>query len=158
MARRQEERERALVIVVADQRQQQECGLEHGTIDLLRQFSFHDAKGGKYDMAECSVCMEGFREGEKIRELPICGHVFHQKCVDEWLSLRPSCPICRMNTAVALETEKRKREAEIFGKVEGKGEAPGPAEEAREAAPEEEDVPVIRVTLNDNILTLERSR
>lgn len=38
--------------------------------------------GAKYETTDCSVCMDAFQEGDKIRELP-CGHIFHSECVDE---------------------------------------------------------------------------
>ncbi len=49
----------------------------------------------------CAVCLDGFREGEVVRELP-CGHEFHMECIDGWLQrqcdrgVMPSCPLDRM--------------------------------------------------------------
>ena len=45
--------------------------------------------------------MDDFEDGDRIRELP-CGHVFHAECVDEWLRVHPSCPVCRMDVGEAL--------------------------------------------------------
>ena len=56
---------------------------------------------------ECTVCMETFCTNDQIRELPICGHTFHKKCVDEWLSLHATCPICRKNVEEALQDEQQ---------------------------------------------------
>ena len=39
----------------------------------------------------CSICMEV--EGEKIKL--DCGHMYHKKCLLEWLKKQKSCPICR---------------------------------------------------------------
>ncbi|KAM0996002.1 hypothetical protein ACFX13_006115 [Malus domestica] len=30
-----------------------------------------------------------------LRLLPDCRHLFHLKCVDLWLRLNPTCPVCR---------------------------------------------------------------
>ncbi|KAK9059511.1 hypothetical protein SSX86_020215 [Deinandra increscens subsp. villosa] len=44
---------------------------------------------------DCSICLEGFNEGEICRVIPVCDHVFHARCVDRWLTKVPNCPICR---------------------------------------------------------------
>ncbi|KAH0451757.1 hypothetical protein IEQ34_019056 [Dendrobium chrysotoxum] len=44
---------------------------------------------------ECPICLVEFIEGEKVRALPSCNHIFHVRCIDIWLSSHPSCPICR---------------------------------------------------------------
>ncbi|PKU70732.1 RING-H2 finger protein ATL70 [Dendrobium catenatum] len=48
----------------------------------------------------CSICLADYdneEEGEDnpVRILPICGHVFHVRCVDTWLQQHPNCPVCR---------------------------------------------------------------
>lgn len=43
---------------------------------------------------QCSVCLENFEAGEEVRTLP-CGHYFHDHCIDEWLVLNRTCPLCR---------------------------------------------------------------
>ena len=43
----------------------------------------------------CSVCLGDYNEKDVLRMLPDCGHVFHLHCVDSWLRLHPTCPICR---------------------------------------------------------------
>jgi hypothetical protein len=43
---------------------------------------------------QCSICMEGFTEGDILRVLP-CSHEFHSACVVHWLKIRKNCPLCR---------------------------------------------------------------
>ncbi|CAL4897653.1 unnamed protein product [Urochloa decumbens] len=43
----------------------------------------------------CAVCLGEYAGGEVLRVLPACAHVFHQRCVDRWLRLHPTCPVCR---------------------------------------------------------------
>jgi len=84
-------------------------GLTTSTLQQLKQYSFRRvgsrAKADKYQTMECSICMEAFQDGECVRELPMCGHIFHSECIDEWLSLNGSCPICRRDIAEALEEQ-----------------------------------------------------
>ncbi|XAR48986.1 hypothetical protein NMG60_11031992 [Bertholletia excelsa] len=53
--------------------------------DFVRERSF----------SECAVCLNEFQEGEKLRAIPNCGHVFHVDCIDVWLQGNVNCPLCR---------------------------------------------------------------
>ncbi|KAG8077965.1 hypothetical protein GUJ93_ZPchr0007g3611 [Zizania palustris] len=44
---------------------------------------------------ECAICLGAMQEGDVVRVLPSCGHVFHVACVDKWLASSSSCPVCR---------------------------------------------------------------
>ena len=44
----------------------------------------------------CSICLEDFGKGQRVRELPKCGHVYHAHCVDRWLRMHNACPLCRV--------------------------------------------------------------
>ncbi|XP_051214609.1 E3 ubiquitin-protein ligase Os03g0188200-like [Lolium perenne] len=49
---------------------------------------------------ECAVCLAEFAEdGEKLRLLPGCCHVFHAACIDVWLAAHVTCPVCRADLA-----------------------------------------------------------
>lgn len=57
-----------------------------------------NAKGGKALLgATCSICLDGFKAGEKIDELVECKHTFHRECIAIWIKENPTCPICRMH-------------------------------------------------------------
>nr|GLL24662.1 RING-H2 finger protein ATL70-like [Ipomoea trifida] len=43
----------------------------------------------------CSICLADYKSSDTLRLLPECGHLFHLKCVDPWLRLHPTCPVCR---------------------------------------------------------------
>ncbi|KAF7111937.1 hypothetical protein CFC21_111891 [Triticum aestivum] len=45
----------------------------------------------------CPVCLAVFEEGDNLRLLPHCSHVFHPECIDPWLQARATCPLCRAN-------------------------------------------------------------
>jgi len=42
----------------------------------------------------CAVCMGEFEVSEELRFLT-CTHHFHRECIDKWLSVAPSCPVCK---------------------------------------------------------------
>jgi hypothetical protein len=42
----------------------------------------------------CSVCLLDLNESEWLRKT-VCGHIFHQECLDEWCKSNLNCPICR---------------------------------------------------------------
>jgi len=42
---------------------------------------------------ECTICLEDFMTGQKIRYLP-CMHYYHAGCIDAWLMKSFTCPRC----------------------------------------------------------------
>eukprot|EP00730_Choanoeca_flexa_P019240 TRINITY_DN9392_c0_g1_i3.p1 TRINITY_DN9392_c0_g1~~TRINITY_DN9392_c0_g1_i3.p1 ORF type:complete len:244 (+),score=35.65 TRINITY_DN9392_c0_g1_i3:163-894(+) len=47
-------------------------------------------------LRDCAICLETSEESDLgFVKLKRCGHVFHQACVDEWLSKHNTCPLCR---------------------------------------------------------------
>ena len=45
---------------------------------------------------ECTICLENFNENEILYELK-CKHYYHKTCIDDWLSKKRTCPLCRLN-------------------------------------------------------------
>jgi hypothetical protein len=41
---------------------------------------------GEDDMLSCIVCMNEYKNQEKLRVLP-CNHRFHKACIDKWLKV-----------------------------------------------------------------------
>ncbi|KAJ7974399.1 RING/U-box superfamily protein [Quillaja saponaria] len=44
--------------------------------------------------ADCVICLEEFEVGGEATEMP-CKHRFHSACIEKWLGIHGSCPICR---------------------------------------------------------------
>ncbi|XP_054630619.1 RING finger protein 215 isoform X3 [Dunckerocampus dactyliophorus] len=42
----------------------------------------------------CAVCLEAFNNNQCLRVLP-CRHEYHRDCVDPWLLLHHTCPLCK---------------------------------------------------------------
>ncbi|GER45845.1 RING/U-box superfamily protein [Striga asiatica] len=45
---------------------------------------------------ECPICLVEYEVNAAVKEMP-CGHRFHSGCVDRWLGIRGSCPMCRFS-------------------------------------------------------------
>lgn len=58
------------------------------------------------DQTSCVVCLCDFEAKELVRSLP-CLHEFHARCVDKWLKMNRTCPLCRADV-----TEPTKMEVE----------------------------------------------
>ncbi|XP_059309837.1 putative RING-H2 finger protein ATL71 [Lycium ferocissimum] len=43
----------------------------------------------------CSICLADYKDNDMLRILSNCGHIYHVNCIDPWLRLHPTCPICR---------------------------------------------------------------
>ncbi|KAK4741391.1 hypothetical protein SAY87_024979 [Trapa incisa] len=67
------------------------------------------------ERSECTICLEGWEAG---KEMP-CGHRFHGDCIERWLRIHGSCPVCRFKLPAADHEEEKKRE-EPRGGVEGR--------------------------------------
>lgn len=84
-------------------------GLEDAAIRALPAFSYRKkpanaaaaADESSAPASECAVCLSEFEEGDRVRMLPACLHVFHLGCVDAWLQGNASCPLCRASADVA---------------------------------------------------------
>lgn len=49
----------------------------------------------KPDNNTCSICLSEYEAKETLRTIPECQHYFHADCLDEWLRLNGTCPLCR---------------------------------------------------------------
>ncbi|XP_054783944.1 RING-H2 finger protein ATL67-like [Prosopis cineraria] len=64
-------------------------------ISLCPNFMYGDEKADDRNNTTCPICMCEYLESDMMRMLPQCGHYFHLKCIDEWLRISWSCPVCR---------------------------------------------------------------
>lgn len=63
--------------------------LSEAEIRALPRVRFEEA-----EEQQCSICLEAFRSGEFLTELP-CAHFFHVNCVAQWFQGSAQCPLCR---------------------------------------------------------------
>ncbi|KAL4562660.1 hypothetical protein LXL04_026688 [Taraxacum kok-saghyz] len=74
-----------------DEEQNAVVGLDQTVINSYPKFPFSK---GIIDSV-CAICLCEYREAEMMRMLPDCKHCFHLTCVDAWLKLNATCPVCR---------------------------------------------------------------
>lgn len=67
-------------------------GLDQAVINTYPKFPF--SKGVRND-SMCAICLCDYKDAEMLRTLPDCRHYFHLTCIDAWLKLNASCPVCR---------------------------------------------------------------
>lgn len=54
------------------------------------------------DYGPCSICLCDYKPNDLVRCIPDCHHCFHADCVDEWLKMSVTCPLCRSSPATPL--------------------------------------------------------
>jgi E3 ubiquitin-protein ligase ATL41 len=89
---------------------QPKLGLDAAAIALIPSFPYQRQSSASAP-AECAVCLSAVDDGETVRELPACRHLFHQACVDVWLLSSASCPVCRGNAEPAARADRQERAA-----------------------------------------------
>ena len=67
-------------------------GLTNQQIDNLPNIKY--SKGKNNESKQCIICMEEFKEREKVKLLP-CAHIFHNNCIKQWLLKEKNCPFCK---------------------------------------------------------------
>ncbi|KAL2327336.1 hypothetical protein Fmac_020763 [Flemingia macrophylla] len=75
-----------------------DVGLDEATIMNYPKMLYSEAKLrkiGSTAATSCSICLGDYKSSDLLRVLPDCDHVFHLKCIDPWLRLHPTCPLCR---------------------------------------------------------------
>ena len=71
---------------------------EHPTdkqiVNQLPETYIEDVNKLDNEKKNCVICLEDFKTGDKAVILP-CIHMFHNKCIKNWLKTQNSCPICK---------------------------------------------------------------
>ena len=68
-------------------------GLDPQVVNSLPVYSYYHGDV-KYQI-ECAICLGEFEEKEAVKKIPKCHHVFHLQCIDTWLEMHVTCPVCR---------------------------------------------------------------
>ncbi|KAF8399486.1 hypothetical protein HHK36_015352 [Tetracentron sinense] len=55
---------------------------------------------------DCAICLEDWEIGGEARVMP-CKHRYHTNCIEKWLEIHGSCPVCRFKMPVDEDEHKK---------------------------------------------------
>ncbi|OMP12171.1 Zinc finger, RING-type [Corchorus olitorius] len=71
-------------------------GLDGPTIESYPKIVIGESRRlPKPDDNTCPICLCEYLPKDTLKTIPQCQHCFHSDCIDEWLRLNATCPICR---------------------------------------------------------------
>ena len=71
----------------------EEQSIEMNNLEIQMQGEMYEMNG---DEEECLICAENFEEKDMVIRLNCSSlHVFHEKCLKNWIQIKPICPVCR---------------------------------------------------------------
>ncbi|XP_024958753.1 putative RING-H2 finger protein ATL21A isoform X1 [Cynara cardunculus var. scolymus] len=72
-------------------------GLDGPTIESYPKTVLGESCRLPKDDGTCAICLSDYEPKEEVRTIPECNHYFHAECIDEWLKLNATCPVCRFS-------------------------------------------------------------
>ncbi|PWA95554.1 RING/U-box superfamily protein [Artemisia annua] len=77
-------------------------GLDQMTIESYMKVVLGESKRlPGHEDAACCICLAEYDVKEIVRCIPECRHCFHAECIDEWLKMKGTCPVCRNSPSPA---------------------------------------------------------
>ncbi|GJS87859.1 zinc finger, RING/FYVE/PHD-type containing protein [Tanacetum coccineum] len=70
-------------------------GLDRPTVESYPKTVWGESYELHKDNGTCAICLSDYKTKDAVRTIPECNHYFHVDCVDEWLKLNATCPVCR---------------------------------------------------------------
>lgn len=59
----------------------------------------------------CVICRDDIKVGDVCRRLP-CLHLFHRACIDHWIGIKATCPLCNLKLEDMLSKQRSIENAE----------------------------------------------
>jgi len=86
-------------------------------------------------MENCTVCVSKYIKNDEVVNLD-CKHVFHKKCISEWVKYKAECPVCRGKIKIIEKIKEDSEDEELVDESEDEEEE---EEEEEDEDEEEED-------------------
>ncbi|KFO66073.1 RING finger protein 215, partial [Corvus brachyrhynchos] len=84
------------VMVQAQRQSRQDLSERDAEVGMWECLCCASCRGRACEIDSCAVCLDQFHKSQWLRVLP-CSHEFHRDCVDPWLLLQQTCPLCKRN-------------------------------------------------------------
>ncbi|OII73023.1 zinc-finger domain-containing protein [Cryptosporidium ubiquitum] len=99
----------------------------------------------------CVICLNNIHDEDLVRKLP-CKHVYHFKCIDEWVKIKSNCPLCNINLISIYNQNIREREiVQSINRIQSYEEVEfSEIHNSRNLIPEKLIVPKFTVFINKN--------
>ena len=108
-------------------------------LSIISSKSSNSFKAAYTSCTMCSICICEFEEGEELRLLPACGHMFHTECILPWLTeKRNACPLCQKKVKVINDADDTEDENEDGAESENENSDRNDVENANLARLEED--------------------
>ncbi|CAK7348721.1 unnamed protein product [Dovyalis caffra] len=77
-------------------------GLDESTIESFDKLVLGESKRlPGPNGSTCAICLSEYNSKDTLRIIPECKHCFHADCIDEWLRMNNTCPVCRKSPSPA---------------------------------------------------------
>lgn len=70
-------------------------GLSNFQIETIPETTLSQEEVQSLSSKLCSICLEEFNSTQTVKRIPVCSHIFHSVCIEDWLTRRNTCPLCR---------------------------------------------------------------
>lgn len=74
--------------------------MQGATPSEIRRLPSHTVPDDRASHIQCAICLDTCKPGDIIRTTP-CFHQFHASCVDKWLEIKATCPVCKVSVLIA---------------------------------------------------------
>ncbi|KAJ1609911.1 ring finger-containing protein [Cryptosporidium canis] len=86
---------------------------DYGTCNKNSSFSGHTSSNSTQkskNSYSCVICLNNIYDEDLVRTLP-CRHIYHFKCIDEWVKIKSNCPLCNVNLSSINHQNTPERES-----------------------------------------------
>eukprot|EP00927_Polykrikos_kofoidii_P086149 TRINITY_DN9572_c0_g1_i2.p1 TRINITY_DN9572_c0_g1~~TRINITY_DN9572_c0_g1_i2.p1 ORF type:complete len:369 (+),score=64.25 TRINITY_DN9572_c0_g1_i2:205-1311(+) len=67
------------------------------------------------ESTECAICLDELVVGQPALRI-VCGHLYHEDCVKDWLKKSNECPVCRYELPIDDAQQERERRKRMEGR------------------------------------------
>ena len=82
--------------IIDYEEEKQDNQTENNNLSVCALENIEDLTSEKKD---CRICLDSFQKLDKVVFLG-CIHMFHEKCIKEWLKTNNYCPICKLEVNI----------------------------------------------------------